>query len=168
MLRIFNELAPFIEDCYREISVREYSRIMKISAPTASSLLKAYEAEGLLKRREDKGYLLFRADRESRILLDLSRIYWQIKLKKAVTIINEELHNPTIILFGSLSKLEAKPGSDVDLAVISKTAKKIYLEQYEKELKRSIQAFYFKSLDKISAELKSNILNGYILKGGLE
>ena len=33
MLEIINNLEPFIEDCYSEIGVREYSRMMKISPP---------------------------------------------------------------------------------------------------------------------------------------
>ena len=168
MLRIFNELKPFFEDCYREISVREYSRIMKISAPTSSSLLKLYEKEGILKKREDKGYLLFRADREKSILQDLSRIYWKIKLHEVIEAIKSNMHNPAIILFGSLSKLESKQDSDIDIAVISKTAKKINLETYEVGLKRSIQTFYFKSFNEINKDLKLNILNGYVLIGEIE
>jgi len=31
MLKIINELSVFFEDCYREFSVREYARIMKIA-----------------------------------------------------------------------------------------------------------------------------------------
>jgi len=168
MLEIFNELKPFFEDCYREVSVREYSRIMGISAPTASVLLKLYEKEGLLKRREDKGYLLFRTDRENRMLQDLSRIYWRMKLSRVIEKIKESMHNPTIILFGSLSKLEAKQDSDIDLAIISKTSKKINLDVCEKELKRTIQSFYFNSFKEINKNLKLNILKGYVLTGELE
>lgn len=168
MLKIFNDLTPFFEDCYREISVREYSRIFRISAPTASSLLKLYEKEGLLKRREDKGYLLFRANRESYLLGDLSRIYWKTKFVNLVGMIKSNMYNPTVILFGSLSKIENKSDSDVDLAVISKTAKKIDLDAYEKEFKRNIQIFYFKSFNEINKNLKLNILNGCILSGELQ
>ncbi|MDP1729102.1 MAG: nucleotidyltransferase domain-containing protein [archaeon] len=168
MLEIFNELEPFFEDCYREISVREYSRIMKISAPTASTLLKLYKKEGLLKKREDRRYLLFRVDRENGVLLDLSRIYWKMKLSSLVETIKEKMHNPTIILFGSLSKLESKQDSDIDLAIISKVAKEIDLDIFEKELKRKIQPFYFKSFKEISANLRLNILKGYFLIGEVE
>jgi predicted nucleotidyltransferase len=157
MLKIFNELEPFFEDCYREISVRKYSRIMKMSAPTASTILKNYEKEEFLKKREDKGYLLFRINRENPVVLDLSRIYWKIRLKRI-----------TVILFGSLSKLEAKQDSDIDITIISKTIKKIDLNADEKELKRSIQAFYFKSSKDISKDLKANILKGSILAGEIE
>ena len=36
---------PFFQDCYRRINVREYSRLMKISPPTASKLLSSYSQE---------------------------------------------------------------------------------------------------------------------------
>ena len=49
-----------------------------------------------------------------------------------------------------------------------KTIKKIDLEGYEKELKRTIQAFYFKSFSEINKDLKLNILNGYVLIGEIE
>jgi predicted nucleotidyltransferase len=168
MLKIFNELEPFFEDCYREISVRKYSRIMKMSAPTASTILKNYEKEEFLKKREDKGYLLFRINRENPVVLDLSRIYWKIRLKRITGKISESMHNPAVILFGSLSKLEAKQDSDIDITIISKTIKKIDLNADEKELKRSIQAFYFKSSKDISKDLKANILKGSILAGEIE
>jgi len=168
MLDIINELSPFIEDCYKEVSVREYSRLKAISAPTASIRLKVYEAEGILKKREDKGYLLFRADRESSILAGLSQIYWKTQLSALIKLINDEFHNPTIILFGSLAKLEAKQESDIDIAIISKSNKKIELEKLEKQLKRNIQVFSFKSFGEIKEELRKNIINGYVLGGQLE
>jgi len=167
MLRIFNNLKLFFEDCYGEIGVREYSRLMKISAPTASKLLKDFESEGLLKKRIDRGYLLFKANRESEILKDLSRIYWKEKLKEVIEYLNEESYNPIIILFGSLAKLESKKNSDIDLVILTKTHKKIDLSKYEKKLGREIQSFFFKSLKDIPENLKLNVINGYILKGEL-
>lgn len=168
MLKIFNELSPFIEDCYREIGIREYSRIMGITPPTASKILKKFESEKLLKKREDKRYLLFRTDRQSDILKDLSRIYWKQKLKKLINYLNQEFHDPSIILFGSLAKLEAKKDSDIDLAILSNINKNFNLGRYEKLLQRNIQLFVFKSLDNIKKELRINILNGYLIQGEIK
>lgn len=167
MLKIFNNLKPFIEDCYRELGVREYSRIIKITAPTASKILKQFELKGLLRKKEDRGYLLFRANRENSILKDLSRIYWKQKLRKIIEYLDSELHSPTIILFGSLAKLETKKDSDIDLAVLTNINKKINLSKYEKIFNRETQLFTFKSLDKINKELKANIINGYLIQGKL-
>ena len=166
MLKIINSLCPFIEDCYNEIGVREYSRIMKITPPTASKLLKELELEGLLKKRIDRGYLLFRANREDSTLIDLSKIYWKQKIKDIIEYINSQLYDPTIILFGSLTKLETKKDSDIDLAIFTNINKNINLEKFEKSSKRKIQLFKFKSISNInSKELKMNILNSYIIQG---
>ena len=166
MLKIINNLRPFIEDCYNEIGVREYSRIMKITPPTASKLLKGFELEGLLKKRIDRGYLLFRANRENSTLKDLSKIYWKQNLKDVIEYINSHLYDPTIVLFGSLTKLETKKDSDIDLTIFTNLKKNIDLKKFEKSFKRKIQLFKFKSISNInSKELKMNILNSYIIQG---
>ena len=165
MLKIFYNLGAFFEDCYREIGVREYSRIMNVSPPTASKILKEFELEKFVKKRFDKGYILFRVNRENLIMRDFSRIYWRQKLKKVIEKINDEYFNPKIILFGSLIKLENKKDSDIDIAIFTELNKKIDLIKYEKELGREIQLFFFKSLSEIPKELKKNISKGYVLQG---
>ena len=168
MLKIFNDLKPFIEDCYSEVGVREYSRIIKISAPTASKILKNFESEGLLKKRLDKGYLLFRSNRENEILKDISRMYWRQEFKEFFDYLSSEFHNPTIILFGSLTKLEAKKGSDIDVAILTNIEKKISLDKFEEIYNREIQLFIFKSINNINKELRMNVINGYLIQGELK
>jgi predicted nucleotidyltransferase len=166
MLKIINDLKPFFEDCYKEINVREYARLQNISPPTASSLLKLYFSENLLKMESDKGYLLFRANRDSLILKDLSRVYWFLKLGNLINFLNE-MNIKTIILFGSLSKLESNKDSDIDLFIAPK--QDIDIKRYESALKRKIQIFSYDSINDIkNKELKNNILNGYLIKGRFE
>jgi len=164
MLNIINNLAPFFEDCYRRVSVREYSKLIKVSPPTASKILMEYHKEGLLKRQKDRNYLFFFANIEDKLFRDLSKIYWRIKLKDVLELLEKKLINPIIILFGSLSKAEITPDSDIDIAIIS-NKKEINLNDLEKKLKRNIQLFWFDSFDKIDKELRNNILNGYRLSG---
>ncbi len=143
--------------------------MMDVSAPTASVVLKGFENEGLLKKRQDRRYLFFRANHESHVLKSLSRIYWADKLDKFVVEMNLKFHNPTMILFGSLSKLEAKNDSDIDLAVFVNSDEKMDLNKYEKTYKREIQIFWFKDINSIkSNELKNNIVNGQVLQGRLQ
>ena len=165
MLKIINDLKPFFEDCYVRINVRQYARLMKITPPTASALLKYYVKEGLLLKEIDRNYIMFHANRENAIFIDLSRIYWRNLLGKLLDFLENKLTDPTIVLFGSLSKAEAKQDSDVDLAVFS-TKKEIDLKEFETKVKRKIQLFWFDSIDSVkSKELRNNILNGYILRG---
>jgi predicted nucleotidyltransferase len=161
MLKILNELAPFIEDCYKELGVREYAKLTKISPPTASSILKAYMKEGLLKQRKERTYLLFRTNKSSEIMKDLSRIYWRIKLDELFIYLDEKFHSPEIFLFGSLAKLETKSDSDIDIALITKIRQKIDFDEFTKKFKREIQLFEFDSIEKIPKNLKSNIIGGY-------
>jgi predicted nucleotidyltransferase len=168
MLNIIYNLKPFFEDCYRGINVREYSRLMKISPPTASKLLLKYHKKGLLLTEKDRNYIYYYADKDSVNFIDLSRIYWRNKLLGLLDYLNKNLLSPVIILFGSLAKAEAKFDSDIDLCIIA-PKKNINLSKFEKELKRKIQVFFFNSIKEIkNKELANNILNGYRLNGRIK
>jgi len=85
-----------------------------------------------------------------------------------VDFLNKNLTNPTIILFGSLSKSETKEDSDIDLCVMGHK-KELNLKNFEDNLKRKIQLFFFSSIEDIkNKELANNIINGYILNGRLK
>jgi predicted nucleotidyltransferase len=165
MLNIINNLQPFFKDCYRRISVREYAKIIHVSPPTASTILSSFEKEGILLKEKDRNYLFFSANKESKLFIDLSKIYWGNILSPLILNLDSVLLNPAIILFGSLSKAEVNENSDVDLAILSKR-KPINLEKFEVSLKRKVQIFWFDSTDNIKDEnLKNNIINGYVLTG---
>lgn len=167
MLDIFNNLSSFFEDCYRRISVREYAKLASISPPTASTMLNNYSKLNLLKKEKYRNYLFFHANNISKQFIDLSRIYWGIKLEEFLDYLEKEFASPTIVLFGSLAKAEAKSDSDVDLAVFA-NKKEINLKKFEAKLGRNIQIFWFKSIRNVkNKQLANNILNGYILKGRL-
>ena len=169
MLRIFNELKPFFEDNYRRIGVREYARLQKITPPTGSEILKKYYKENLLKKERDGKRILYFANKENKVFIDLSRIYWYIRFQKIglIEYLNQELLTPVVILFGSFSKAEVSEKSDIDIAVFVPKKKKIDLSRFEKRLKRRIQVFMFEKREEIkNPELLNNILNGYLLSGG--
>ena len=165
MLKIINNLQPFFEDCYRRINVREYAKLMKISPPTASKLLADYQQEGLLQKEPFRKFHFYHANRENKTFRDLSRLYWQKKLKNFLAHLNNKLLDPTIILFGSLAKAEVTEKSDIDIAIISKK-KELNITPFEKELQREIEIIWIPEPKKTkNKELTNNILNGYILKG---
>lgn len=168
MLKIINDLTPFFEDCYRRVNVREYAKLIHVTPPTASKMLAYYTNEGLLLKTTYKNYILFYANKSSRIFIDLSRIYWHQKLKELIEYLEKQLVSPAIVLFGSLSKAEVKKDSDIDLAIFA-NERKLNIKDFEDKLKRNIQIYWFKSLIKIkNKELANNIANGYILIGRLK
>lgn len=157
MLNIFNNLAPFFEDVYRELGVRECARLMNISPPTASKLLKGLAKETLLIQKKERNLILFRANRENPAFKDLAKAYWTTKLSKEL----ENLHSQTlyckIILFGSISKIENTINSDIDI-FIDASKKEIDTTELEKTLNRKIQLHFKEELN--NEYLKENIEKG--------
>jgi len=167
MLNVINNLKPFFEDCYKRINVREYSRLMKISPPTASKMLFELKNEGLLLIERYRNYIFYYANKNNKVFVDLSRIFWSLRLDNLVNYFNKNLTNPTIILFGSLSKAETKNDSDIDICIIGHK-KELNMKNFENNLKRKIQLFFFNSIKGINnKELANNIINGYRLEGRL-
>ena len=168
MLKIINMLGPFFEDDYRRISVREYSRLKKISPPTASTYLKEFMREGLLEAVKERNFHYYNANRENWIFRHLQKIYWQNKLEKTGLLkkIRKEFIMPSMILFGSAAKAEMTNHSDIDIALFSPTKKEITFGEYEKILGRKLQIFRFESIKDIkNKELAVNIMNGHIIEG---
>ena len=166
MLKILDNLAVFFENCYRRVHVREYARLHQLSPPTASKLLQQYRTEGLLHKENDRNYITYFANQNSIPFRDISRLYWSQRLEDMLQFLEKQLVSPTIVLYGSLSKSEALPTSDVDLAIFA-SKRDINLLSFEKKLNRKIQVLWFPSLSKVPAELAKNIMNGYVLRGKL-
>ncbi len=167
MLEIINNLRPFFEDCYRRVGVREYARLIKVSPPTASKLLSAYQKFGLLLHEKDRRYLLFYANKNSADFRDVCRLYWRHRLAPVVSYFEHELVTPTVIMYGSLAKAEVRKESDVDLLLLApKNKKELDVGMFEKELKRSIHVFWVPVLSKLpSPQLQESMVNGYVLAG---
>lgn len=168
MLNIINNLEPFFRDNYRRINVREYARLTGVSPPSASKFLSEMEKEGLLEREKERNYIFYVAKRESRLFVELSRIYWSRMLERSglVDYLEKECLEPLVVLFGSLSKAEAKKDSDFDVAVFTSTENKLDFSRFEKKLKRKVQVFVFMNRKKVkNRDLLNNILNGYVVRG---
>lgn len=73
----------------------------------------------------------------------------------------------TIILFGSYSIGEDSTNSDIDVAIIGNSLKKVGLSTYENKLKKKVVIQFFDNFYKIHKNLKESILNGIILKGSV-
>lgn len=169
MLEILNKLESFFEDSYRSISVREYAKMVKISPPTASKILKELTKEGYLQQRMERKHLFFTLTIENETVVDLNRLYWKQKLQKLTQEFQAKFTGASGILFGSLAKAEAKADSDIDLAIFAPEKKIIGLKPFEKALGRKISLYWFKSLSEVKNEhLCNNILNGVVLFGKLK
>ena len=119
MLQLFEDLAPFFTDNYREYGVREYARKRRISAPTASRRLSEYTNEGLLIFREERGVHLYRASREP-LFIDLQRAHFRQLLEPLARTLKTRCVTSHIVLFGSAIKGSLSSESDLDIFVDAK------------------------------------------------
>lgn len=161
MLKIFNDLKPFFEDVFREISVREYGKEMKISPPTASKQLKSLENEGLLISNARGIYIYFRASKEFVLFRQMARTYWYCTLFPLTDKLYEDILYKKIILFGSLAKAENTNKSDIDL-YLDIAERKVDVSKLQKATKRAIQLHFINSLK--NENLRKNIEAGVMIR----
>ncbi len=146
-----------------KLRVREIERKLQLSLPSVIRYVKELEQEQLLTTITIGTTRFYTANKaeiffKQKILDNLRRIYES----NIVSHLKRELHNPTIVLFGSYSKGEDDEKSDIDLYV--ETKKKIDLTSYEKELARPIQLFSFEKIQDVpNPHLRNNIINGITL-----
>jgi predicted nucleotidyltransferase len=155
MLKLFNDLQYFFNDVYREVSVREYAKIINVSPPTASKILQNFEKERILISEKKGIYIYYRVNRGSSLFLGFSKLYWQQILIPLTKEIHKKIYYGDIILFGSLIKVENTKKSDVDL-YLDIDKKELDVKNIEKKLKRPIE-LHFKTKNK---NLMNNINDG--------
>ncbi len=172
MFKELTILEPFFVDPSREYNIREVARLLSISPATASKKLALFEKEGVLKSREERMLILYKANVEGTTYKEVKKFFtlWSIHKSGLVEALDEHYYKPTIILFGSSSKGEDVQESDVDLLVISEVTKEFSdRKKFEKKLKRGIHLITVKSIKELkNNHLANNVLNGIVLQGHVE
>jgi len=170
---IYKVLEVFFDDPSPEgigFQLREMSRKIKLAPKSVKLYLKELEKENLIIKKEHRihKYPVYYANRDNNYFKFLKRLNIMRRIKESGFLdhLDEKCMPDVIILFGSASKGEDVKGSDIDLYLQS-DGKKLELDKYEKKLKRKINLFFEKNFDKLSEELKKNIINGDKLKGYL-
>lgn len=135
--------------------------------------LDRYQKEGLLKRVKEKGkFPYFTAGSNNPAYQSKKKLYMLTKLYQSGLIkdlISLEKAK-TIILFGSIAKGDWYKDSDVDIFIYG-TSKGFEKNKYELKLHRDIELHVFETKDeikKVKSGLINNIINGYIIKGGIQ
>lgn len=151
--------------------LREISRKIKLAPTSVKNYLKELEKEKLItkKKHRTNNFPLYYANRDGENFQFYKKISTIISIKESglLDYINEECWPDAIILFGSAARGEDIKNSDIDIYIQTKQTK-LNLKKYEKCLKRKINPFFEQKLNKLSKELRNNILNGVILSGYME
>jgi predicted nucleotidyltransferase len=150
--------------------LREISRKINLAPKSVKNYLEELEKENLIVKKEHRihQYPIYYANRENEYFKYLKRLNTIKSIKESglLDFLNEKCMPDVIILFGSASKGEDIKDSDIDIYLQCEN-KNLDLNKYEGALKRKINLFFEKNFDKLSEELKKNIINGDKLKGYL-
>ncbi|MCK4555662.1 MAG: nucleotidyltransferase domain-containing protein [Candidatus Aenigmarchaeota archaeon] len=153
------------------LQLREISRAVKLAPTSVKNYLDNLEKEGLIvvKRHRVQRYPEYRANRESEKFRFLKKtdILFSIRHSGLLKYLDDVCMPDAIVLFGSAARGEDTADSDIDIFLLCKE-KKLDLKKFEKKLKRKISPFFSSDFNKLSDELKNNIINGLILKGYLK
>ena len=170
---IYKVLELFFDDPLPEgigFQLREISRKIKLAPKSVKLYLEELEKENLIIKKKHRihKYPVYYANRDHNYFkfLKILNIIRRIKESGLLDYLDEKCMPDVIVLFGSASKGEDVKNSDIDLFLECKE-KKVDLFKYEQTLKRKINLFFEENFDKLSEELKQNIINGDKLKGYL-
>lgn len=159
----------FFRNPTERLRVRHIERKAKVPLPSAIKYAKELEKEGILKSTIIADIKLYSADRTSKNYLHEKKLSNLKSLFPLVQYLIDKYSNPTIVMFGSYSRGEDVESSDIDIYLETPSKEEIKLEQFEKELGRSIQIFRFKNIQQVkNKDLANNIINGITLNGFLE
>ena len=150
----------------KKFYIRELVRITGIAQPSVINHLKELEKEKLIIKDKTGLYPIHIANRDGEMfkLYKRNDLILNIHQNGLLDYIYDSCLPAVIILFGSASKGEDIEESDIDIFIQSQK-KKLALGKYEKILNRKISLFFEEKFNKLSKELKNNLLNGLIVKG---
>ncbi len=150
---------------------RQLAKNLKVSPTAISNSLKDLEKEKLIKidKEKESNRQIIELNKKNPDVFFIKRIE-NLKLifdSGLFGFLKEKFKLATIILFGSYSLGEDIERSDIDIAIIGEKEVNISLDKFENLLKRKITLQFYEDLNKIEKNLKSNILNGITLAGGV-
>ena len=164
-------LGIFFEDPFPKgvgFQLREISKKVNVAPPSVKRYLDELENEGLIIREKHRihNYPTYFAKRDNTYFKLLKRLdtIKTIEESGLLGYLNDRCMPDVMILFGSAARGEDIKESDIDLFLQCKE-RKLDLEKYGLQLSRKINLFFSEELNKLSKELKNNIINGVILKG---
>jgi predicted nucleotidyltransferase len=151
--------------------LREISRTINLAPKSVKNYLEELEKNDLIIQKPHRihEYPIYYANRDNEYfkLLKKQNTIKKINESGLLNFLEEKCLPEVIILFGSASRGEDLEESDIDI-FLECSEKKLNLNIYEKELNRKINLFFEKDFNKLSNELKNNLINGYKLKGYLK
>jgi predicted nucleotidyltransferase len=159
-------LQLFLENPSEGFQVRGIAKILDIPKSSVGYQIKALVKKGMILRKTTGIFPFYIANAESEMYRFCKRqeAIAGILASGLLDFLEKETNPRCIILFGSFAKAEYDADSDIDI-FIQAGEKRLDLLKFEKKLKHPINAIFSQDLNKLSAELFNNIINGVKLRG---
>ena len=145
---------------------------LKVSQTAIAKAIPFLEKEELIQISRDRRTkrISIKLNRENKKIIYMKRVdnLRNIYESGLAEFLTNSFPGATLIIFGSYSTGEDTTISDIDIAVISQKQKDLDLTEFEKKLERKISLEFYATLKEINKNLRENILNGIIIKGGVE
>lgn len=156
----------------RQWHFEEFVRNTDMTRAAINKWLKRYQKDGLVKKiKERNKFPYFTAGNKNPVYQSRKRIFMLNKLHESGLIRDLlNLNAKTVIIFGSIAKGDWYKDSDIDIFIFG-SAKVLEKHKYELKLKRNIELHIFenkKEIEEIKTGLINNIINGFIIKGGIQ
>jgi predicted nucleotidyltransferase len=158
----------FFDSPDAKFHIREIARQTKLSPPGVLKILKKLKEETLLVSQRENVVENVKASRNEKFFL-LKKAYNSLSLFESglINCLREEYEEPeAIVVFGSYSRGEDNPKSDIDIAIVTKREAKLDLKDFEKQLKRKISIYEIQICDS-SKEFLNSLANGAVVYGFL-
>lgn len=166
-------IKAFFENPTRQWHFEEMLKEAKIARSKATSWLKRFMKEGLIKRVKERGkmpYYISNYDsptyKNKKKIFALNRLYESGLLNHLYSLKKAR----TVILFGSFSRADWYVNSDIDIFIYG-NPEGLKIADYEIKLHRDIQLFICQNkndLAKLGSGLIRNIIKGNLIKGDLD
>lgn len=172
MLQIKNNkkkiLELFFDYPLEQFHLRQISRKTKIAVTSVRKYLDELIKEKMIVKIDKGIYPSFMADRNNDNgifkLYKMLNMVERLNSSGLLDFIWDNCHPDSIILYGSASMGEDVEGSDIDIFIIGKE-RDVNLDKFENLFNREIHLMFDENPKKIPKRLKSNLINGIILKG---
>lgn len=153
----------------KSFNALELSTSLGVSPTAVIKSLAKLKNEGLIQIKKNKRFEI-EFNKDNKKAIDFKRVdnFRLIYESGLFDFLFETFPEATIILFGSYSYGTDTINSDIDIAAVNSKEKEIDLRKFEKALQKKIIIQFYPSFKEIQKNLKENILNGILLKGGVE
>jgi len=153
------------------LNQREIAGFLSVSPTAVAKALPALEKECIVIITKGKTNLnKVEFNRESQTALELKRAEnFKLIIESGLAeFLEEKFPEATIIIFGSYASGDDTYKSDIDIAIVGCKSTKVSIETYEKTLEKEIRLNFYSTLKGIDRYLRSNIIKGIVLSGGVE